>query len=512
MTKILVADDNSQNRYLLEALLKGCGYEVTLVGNGFDALDTARKNPPDLVITDILMPGLDGFELCRRCKTDEQLRHIPFIFYSAHYTDRKDEQFAISLGADRYITKPQQPELLVQVVREVLVEYAQGTIASSVESPGENEEVSQQYSEVLFRQLEKKVFQLEHEIVERKRIEGQLEERLREIEELKHRLEMENIYLQQEVKLLVEHTEIVGQSSVMKRILSQAEQVAQTDSTVLILGETGTGKELFARAIHKMSSRKDRTLITVNCASLPPTLFESELFGREKGAYTGAMTKMAGRFELAEGSTLFLDEIGEVPHEVQSKLLRVLEEGCFERLGSTKSLHVDVRIIAATNRDLAQDMKEGKFRKDLYYRLNVFPILIPPLREHSEDIPLLVWAFVKEFERKLGKRIDSISKKSMGAMQRHSWPGNIRELKNVIEHGMIVSPGKKLVVRLPQTASFEAQPASRLDDVERRHVLSVLEKTGWRIAGKGGAAEVLGLKRTTLQSLMKRLHISRSNR
>jgi len=458
------------------------------------------------------MPGLDGFELCRHCKTDAQLRHISFIFYTAHYTDPKDEQFAFSLGADRYVTKPQQPELLTQIVREVLGEHVQGTIASPVKPPGEDEKVFQQYSEVLFRQLEKKVSQLEDEIVERKRIEGQLEERLREIEALKQRLVMENVYLQEEIKLLVKHTEFVGQSSAIKSILAQAEQVAQTDSTVLILGETGTGKELLARATHKMSNRKGRPLITVNCASLPPTLFESELFGREKGAYTGAMTRMAGRFELADRSTLFLDEIGEVPHEVQSKLLRVLEEGRFERLGSTKSLHVDVRIIAATNRDLAQDVKEGKFRKDLYYRLNVFPILIPPLRERPEDIPLLVWAFIREFERKLGKRIDGISKKSMEALQRHPWPGNVRELRNVIENAMILNTGKSLVVSMPGLASFDAQPASRLDDVERRHIMRVLERTGWRIAGKGGAADVLGLKRTTLQSLMKRLRISRSNR
>ncbi len=242
------------------------------------------------------------------------------------------------------------------------------------------------------------------DITERKLMEEQLREHLREIEDLKQRLERENIYLQEEVKLLVEHTEIVGQSLAMKKILAQAEQVARTDSTVLLLGETGTGKELLARAIHKMSARKDRPLVTVNCASLPPTLIESELFGREKGAYTGALTKMIGRFEIADGSTLFLDEIGELPLELQSKLLRVLEEGDFERLGSTKSLHVNVRIIAATNRDLEHEVKDGKFRKDLFYRLNVFPIVIPPLRERPEDIPPMVWAFVKEFQEEDGKR------------------------------------------------------------------------------------------------------------
>jgi formate hydrogenlyase transcriptional activator len=348
--------------------------------------------------------------------------------------------------------------------------------------------------------------------LQRKQMEEQLRGNLREIENLKQRLENENIYLQEEIKLLGEHTEIVGQSLVMKKILAQVEQVAPTDSTVLILGETGTGKELLARAIHRMSSRKDRPLITVNCASLPPTLIESELFGREKGAYTGAMTKMVGRFELADGSTLFLDEIGEIPLEVQSKLLRVLEKGRFERLGSTRSLQVNVRIIAATNRDIAQDVEEGIFRKDLYYRLNVFPISIPPLRERPEDIPLLVWAFIKEFENKVGKRIDSIPRKSVEALQQYSWPGNVRELRNVIEHGMIVSSGRILAVRVPQPASSETPDTSNLESIERKHLLNVLKKTKWRIAGEGGAAEVLGLKRTTLQSLMKRLGVKRPSK
>jgi PAS domain S-box-containing protein len=345
--------------------------------------------------------------------------------------------------------------------------------------------------------------------LERKQMGEQLSQHLREIEDLKQRLENENICLQEEIKLLGEHTEIVGQSLAMKRILTQAEQVARTDSTVLITGETGTGKELVARAIHKMSARRDRPMITVNCASLPPTLIENELFGREKGAYTGALTKMVGRFEVADGTTLFLDEIGELPLELQSKLLRVLEEGKFERLGSTKTLHVNVRIIAATNRDLGEDVEQARFRKDLYYRLNVFPISIQPLRERPEDIPLLVWAFITEFEKKVGKRIESIPKKNMEALQRYSWPGNVRELRNVIEHAMIVSTGKTLAVSVPKLGSPETSETSNLENIERSHLLNVLNKTNWRIAGKGGAAEVLGLKRTTLQSLMKRLGITR---
>ena len=346
--------------------------------------------------------------------------------------------------------------------------------------------------------------------LQRKRMEGQLRGRLHEIEELKLRLEQENIYLQEEVKLLAEHADIVGRSVAMKKVLGQVEQVAGTNSTVLLLGETGTGKELLARAIHSMSLRKDRPLVTVNCASLPPTLIESELFGREKGAYTGAMTQMIGRFEIADGSTLFLDEIGELPIELQSKLLRVLEEGAFERLGSTKPRHVDARIIAATNRDIEQGVKEGTFRRDLFYRLNVFPIVVPPLRERPEDIPLLVRAFVKEFQKRMGKEIKSIPKKTMQVLQSYSWPGNVRELKNVIEHAMILNKDKSLVVQVPQHSSSETDAAGNLEDMERRHILAVLKKTGWRVAGQGGTAEILGLKRSTLYSKMKKLNIRRT--
>ena len=315
--------------------------------------------------------------------------------------------------------------------------------------------------------------------------------------------------LQEEIKLLVEHAEIVGQSAVMRKVLAQAEQVARTGSMVLLLGETGTGKELLARSIHGMSSRKDRPLVTVNCASLPPTLIESELFGREKGAYTGALTRMVGRFEMADGSTLFLDEIGELSLDLQSKLLRVLEEGKFERLGSTNTLHVDVRVIAATNRDLPREVKEGRFRKDLYYRLNVFPIMIPPLRERPEDIPLLVSAFVREFQKRMGKEIESIPRKSIDALQSYPWPGNVRELRNVIERAMIVSSGKTLAVQVPKLTPSETEDTPSLEDTERRHIVSVLERTGWRVAGKSGAAKILGLNKSTLFSKMKKLGIRR---
>ena len=348
------------------------------------------------------------------------------------------------------------------------------------------------------------------DISARKRMEKQLEERLQEIEGLKHRLEHENMYLQEEVKLLTEHSEILGQSTAIKNILAQAGQVAGTDSTVLILGKTGTGKELLARAIHSMSLRKDRPMVTINCASLPPSLIENELFGREKGAYTGAMTRMIGRFELADASTLFLDEIGELPMDLQSKLLRVFEEGIVERLGSTKPLHINVRIIAATNRDIEEEVAAGRFRQDLFYRLNVFPIVMPDLRERSEDIPLLTWAFVREFQKKMGKQIDRISNKTMQDLESYPWPGNIRELRNVIERAMILCNDRTLNVQLPRNVSSDQDGTGNLEDMMRREILAVLEKTRWRVAGRDGAAEILGLKRSTLYSKMKKLGIRRT--
>jgi transcriptional regulator with GAF, ATPase, and Fis domain len=285
------------------------------------------------------------------------------------------------------------------------------------------------------------------------------------------------------------------------------EQVAPTDSTVLIAGETGTGKELVARAIHGMGGRKDRLMVKVDCASLPSTLIESELFGRERGAYTGAMTRQIGRFQLADKGTIFLDEIGELPRETQTKLLRVIQEGCFEVLGSPQTVKVDVRIIAATNRDLAREVREGRFREDLYYRLNVFPIEVPPLRNRREDIPMLLWHFVEKFSKEMRKEIRRIPKETMDALVRYHWPGNIRELKNLVEQAFIVSPGDALIVRLPEAAIANVIPAQKLEDVERQHILRVLDQTRWQIKGAGGSASSLGLNPATLYSRMKKLGI-----
>lgn len=348
--------------------------------------------------------------------------------------------------------------------------------------------------------------------LERKRVDQNIQKAFAEIEQLKDRLEAENLYLRDQIDIELKNEEIIGQSAAIKHVLLQVKQVAATVSTVLIQGETGTGKELLARAIHNQSERKGRPMIKLNCAALPASLIEAELFGREKGAYTGASTRQAGRFEAANGSTIFLDEIGELPLELQSKLLRVLQEGQFERLGSHTPVNVDVRVIAATNRDLALEIKGGRFREDLFYRLNVFPISVPPLRERREDIQALVWAMVKEFESVFGKTIERIQKKSMDYLEQYSWPGNIRELRNLIERAMITNNSSTLVVSLPDMALTENSQGMSMKEIERMHILAVLERTGWRVRGKNGAAEVLELNPSTLEFRMKKIGIKRKTK
>jgi len=344
------------------------------------------------------------------------------------------------------------------------------------------------------------------DITESKRNQEALQTSYAEVKQLKERLQAETDYLQEEIKDIGRYEEIVGQSGALTRVLRQVKQVAGTDSLVLITGETGTGKELIARAIHRLSRHKDRVMVKVDCAALPATIIESELFGREKGAYTGALTRQIGRFETADGSTLFLDEIGELGVEVQAKLLRVVQDGEFERLGSAKTIKVRVRLIVATNRDLVECLKGGTFREDLFYRLNVFPIRVPPLRERPEDIPLLVAAFIREFESKMGKKkIHIVPTRTMEELQRYSWPGNVRELRNIIEHAVIVTTGEKLNVQLPRTENVASM--CTLKEAEYHHILSVLEKTGWRIKGPLGAATLLGMKSSTLYNAMRRLRI-----
>jgi transcriptional regulator with GAF, ATPase, and Fis domain len=350
---------------------------------------------------------------------------------------------------------------------------------------------------------------LREEIENRKRAERELQRALAEIEQLKDRLQRENIYLRDEIKLEHNFEEIIGQSDALKYVLFKVEQVAPTDATALILGETGTGKELVARAIHNASSRGDRPLVKVNCATLPSNLIESELFGHEKGAFTGAQMKQIGRFELADGGTIFLDEIGELPLDLQVKLLRVLQDGEFERLGSSRTIKSDVRVIAATNRNLKEAVRKGRFREDLWYRLNVFPITVPPLRQRREDIPLLVKSFVQRFSMKMGKVITTIAPQETEALQNYSWPGNVRELENVIERAVIVSQGPTLSVEVPKTSEKTTHGKQTLEEIDREHIIRVLEVAGWRIEGKSGAAQTLGLNPGTLRSRMKKLGIKR---
>ena len=334
--------------------------------------------------------------------------------------------------------------------------------------------------------------------------------RVLEMPYLRDRLRAENEYLRHEFQERLGEGMIVGQSDAIRRVLEQAQQVSATDSTVLLLGETGTGKELIANHIHELSTRRARIMVRVNCSAIPGTLIESELFGREKGAFTGALSRQVGRFETADHSSIFLDEIGDLPSEVQVKLLRVLEERQIERLGSPKSIPVNVRIIAATHRDLEKRIAENAFREDLFYRLNVFPIRVPPLRDRVDDIPLLVWRFVIEFAKAFGKRIESISRENIEMLQRYHWPGNIRELRNVVERAMIVATGPRLVIPLPATApAMPGLVKIRLEDVEREHIRAVLERVRWRIRGMGGAAEQLGLRPTTLETRMAKLGLVR---
>jgi PAS domain S-box-containing protein len=343
------------------------------------------------------------------------------------------------------------------------------------------------------------------DVTEHRRAQEELQRSYAEVKELKERIQAESDYLQEEIKHIGRYDEIVGQSKALKYVLKKVEQVAHTDSVVLITGETGTGKELIARAIHNLSKRRDRVMVKVDCAALPPTLIESELFGREKGAYTGALSRQIGRFETADGSSLFLDEIGELGVEVQAKLLRIVQDGEFERLGTTKTTQVNVRLIAATHRDLAELVRNGTFREDLFYRLNVFPILVPPLRERLEDIPLLVSAFIREFEKKMGKKIRIVPSKTIDELKRYPWPGNIRELRNVIERAVIVTTGERLNLQMPKT--LNAASSRTLQQAEVQHILTTLEKTGWRIKGPNGAAVILGMKPSTLYTMMHRLRI-----
>jgi DNA-binding NtrC family response regulator len=458
---VLIVDDEPLNIDLLEQELGAAGYRTRCAASGEQALAAVAAAPPDLILLDVMMAGIDGYETCRRLKASEATRAIPVIFVTA-----LDETFekvrAFGLGAVDYVTKPFEPEELLARV---------GTHIS------------------LRREIEA------------------------------HRKSKSTVqYLVEEIR--AERHDMVGDSSAMRRVLEQIAQVAPTDSTVLVHGETGTGKELVARAIHEASARRDRPLIKLNCAALPRELVESELFGHEKGAFTGALQQRRGRFELADGGTLFLDEVGELPLDTQAKLLRVLQEREFERVGGTRTLRVEVRVIAATNRDLSAEVAAGRFRSDLYYRLNVFPVELPPLRERRDDIPRLVQHFAAKTARKLGRQVNGVAAAFMECAKAYGWPGNIRELENVVERAMIMSQGDMLdganALLFSNASPSDPVPPkvpvhARLEEMERAHITRVLDSTRWVIEGDRGAARILGLNPSTLRGRLRKLGIRKNS-
>ena len=507
MARILCVDDEPLNLSLLEAMLSPRGYDVVSAVNGPEALEKIAAERIDICLLDVMMPGMDGFEACRRIKSDDLHRNIPVVMVTS-YADMKNRILGIEAGAEDFISKPfDSAEVLARIKMLLHVKSLNEELQNAHDKL---ESVVKERTEELTRANA----QLLQEIEERKGAEESLQGAFAEIKVLKERLQAENIYLRQDVAREYNFGEIIGQSNAISHVFSKIEQVAPQDATVLLLGETGTGKGVVARAIHSRSARKDRTMVTVNCTAMPANLIESELFGREKGAFTGADARQMGRFELADHGTIFLDEIGEMPLELQSKLLRVIQDGEFERLGSPRTIKVNVRIIAASNRNLEEEIKSGRFREDLFYRLNVFPITIPPLRQRKEDIPLLVNHFVAKFNKKIGKKLETISKETLNTLQEYHWPGNVRELESVIERAAITSQGTALQV-LDRFDTFlkrgeqSGEEVKALADLEQDHILQVLRKTAWRIEGQNGAAVLLGLNPSTLRARIRKYGIRR---
>jgi formate hydrogenlyase transcriptional activator len=591
---ILIVDDELPNLQLLSELLGREGYQVRPTNDPQMALDSALAQPPKLILLDVKMPKMDGYEVCEYLKQDKRTRDIPILFISALH-ELQDKIIGFKAGGVDFITKPfQELEVLARVrthmdlrnmqlkLEEIVTERTVELVESEAKYRGlfDNALVgvfnSTLNGEFLFvngalarmydfdspeqmlaegslprwiesKQREQLIFKLQEygsvsnfeaetitcigrnihilfsvklqgeviagmvmDITERKLAEIELGKTYREIEQLQKQLKAESAYLQDEIKLEHNFKNIIGQSKALKYSLHRVEQVAPQDSTVLIFGETGTGKELIARALHELSLRKDRPLVKVNCAALPSELIESELFGREKGAYTGAVTTQIGRFELANGSSLFLDEIGEMPLALQAKLLRVIESGEYERLGNSRTMKSDARIIAVTNRNLEEEVRKNRFREDLLYRLKIFPITVPPLRDRADDIPLLVNSFVQFFSRKMGKsRLFEISQSSMKALSSYSWPGNIRELKHVIEGALIAAQGNTLHFDLPQNTNIATGCFKTFEEMERDYILKVIEAHDWRVAGQNSASSILNMPASTLRSRMNKLGIRR---
>ena len=506
-TKILLVEDDPDILFATTRILKSAGYEVLEASSAKECWKALEADRPDLLLLDVVLPDADGRELCSQLKANSDLRGIFIVLLSGTKISPDDQVEGLDLGADGYIARPiANKELLARIQAMDRIRQAEMALQKA---HNELEKRVQERTAELVRVNK----QLQQEVDQRKRAEADLSKALSEVKRLQKLQEAENVFLREEIKLDHNFEEIIGRSQALREILSQVEQVGPTDTTALILGETGTGKELVARAIHHASLRNNRPLLKVNCATLPTNLIESELFGHEKGAFTGALTKQVGRFEIADGATLFLDEIGDLPLEVQAKLLRVLEHGEFERLGSYRTIKADVRVIAATNRNLGEEVQSGQFRRDLWFRLNVFPITIPPLRKRIEDIPLLANHFIAKQCKRLGKKKQKITKTTMAPLMHYPWPGNVRELENVIERAVIASRGPNLPLKeIIEPAGFHAVGRPRektLAKIERDHMIRVLEECYWRIEGQNGAAKILGLNPNTLRGRMRKLGIRR---
>jgi len=477
--KLLYVDDEPNNLFTLDIALKKW-YAVLTLDDPTQALRVIAEEEVKVLLTDQRMPNITGLELAKMVQ--EQFPSVVIIILTA-YDDNETMLKALNQGGIfRYLLKPWDIQDLRQTLDSAFEAY----------------------------ELRRKNINLINDLV------GQVK-RLQlaydEINALKNKLEEENIQLKDEFLDQSLTAEIVGKSKVIQSVLKQAIQAAKSNSSILLLGETGTGKELFAKAIHSQSSRKDNLLVKINCAAIPEALIESELFGHEKGAFTGADKLKYGKFEIAHRGTLFLDEIGELPLAMQPKLLRVLQEGEFERIGGNKVIETNFRLITATNRDLEQEVEKGAFRSDLFYRLNILPITVPPLRERKEDIPLIVEHFVASLNRELGRKVSAVPKKVMDNLMEYHWPGNIRELSNVVERAYVLSTGSKLDIgswfNPSKGTSLQDQGILPLQENEMQHILRALKHTKWRIRGKNGAAELLKINPTTLESRMKKLGIER---